>query len=669
MYLLILALPLLGSLITGFGGRWLGRYGAAILSTTCVLLSTFLAILIFYEVGLSGTTCYIYLAPWIESGIFNLSWGFLFDSLTSVMLIVITVVSSLVHLYSIKYMENDPHCPRFMSYLEIFTFFMLVLVTSDNLIQMFLGWEGVGLASYLLINFWYTRLAANQSAIKALVVNRIGDFGLSLGILVIFYIFHSVEYMTIFSMVPFFTDYYLLFMGFNIHGLTLAGIFLFIGAVGKSAQLGLHTWLPDAMEGPTPVSALIHAATMVTAGVFLMVRFSPLLEYSPVVLFTLVVFGSLTAFFAAMTGVFQNDLKRVIAYSTCSQLGYMIFSCGISCYNVSMFHLTNHAFFKALLFLSAGSVIHAVSDEQDMRRMGSLLKFLPLTYSLMLVGSLALAGFPFLAGFYSKDFILELTQMSLYPNLNLNYGAFSCWLGSMSVFFTSFYSFRLIYLTFMNSTNSNRVIVNTIHESSFLMSLPLIILGIGSIFVGYLTRDFFIGLGTNFWGSSILILPQHSNFVEAEWLPVVTKWLPFYLSILGISLASFINLTPAFFTFFLKFPRTLSFFTFLVNKKWYFDILYNRFLVYPSMHFGYLVSFKNLDRGFIELLGPYGLAKLMPLWSNSLSKLQTGQLTHYIFFTILGLCLFLVLVLFLHSPLFSLSSSLLGLFLILPFFV
>lgn len=252
------------------------------------------------------------------------------------------------------------------------------------------------------------------------------------------------------------------------------------------------------MEGPTPVSALIHAATMVTAGVFLMVRFSPLLEYSPVVLFTLVVFGSLTAFFAAMTGVFQNDLKRVIAYSTCSQLGYMIFSCGISCYNVSMFHLTNHAFFKALLFLSAGSVIHAVSDEQDMRRMGSLLKFLPLTYSLMLVGSLALAGFPFLAGFYSKDFILELTQMSLYPNLNLNYGAFSCWLGSMSVFFTSFYSFRLIYLTFMNSTNSNRVIVNTIHESSFLMSLPLIILGIGSIFVGYLTRDFFIGLGTNF---------------------------------------------------------------------------------------------------------------------------------------------------------------------------
>nr|YP_010199553.1 NADH dehydrogenase subunit 5 [Crassiphycus birdiae]UAD89411.1 NADH dehydrogenase subunit 5 [Crassiphycus birdiae] len=641
MYLLILWLPLLGSIFSGFLGRFLGHKGSSIISVVCVFLSMLLSFIAFYEVGLMGLSQHITLSPWIEVGILKISWSFLFDSLTVTMLMVITVISSLVHLYSLEYMQGDPHLPRFMSFLEIFTFFMLILVTADNLVQMFVGWEGVGLASYLLINFWFTRLAANQSAIKALVVNRIGDFGLSLGILTVFYIFQSVDYFTIFSLSPLFSDYDLNFGGIYISGLTLVGIFLFVGAVGKSAQLGLHTWLPDAMEGPTPVSALIHAATMVTAGVFLLIRFSPLIEFSCIVLNVLVIFGSFTAFFAGMSGIFQNDLKRVIAYSTCSQLGYMVFACGISCYNVSMFHLANHAFFKALLFLSAGSVIHALANEQDMRRMGSIVKFLPLTYSLMLIGSLALSGFPFLTGFYSKDFILELTQVTLNNNLQSMQGAFACWLGNLSVFFTAFYSFRLIYLTFLNSTNTARKNILKSHEPSLLMLTPLIILGFGSIFIGYLGRDLFIGLGTDFWKSSIIILPSNSYFIEAEWLSINLKWLPFVLSTLGILLAIIINTSKTHLYLYNTFYRNLCF---LVNKKWYWDILYNRFFVYPILNFGYLVSFKNLDRGFIELVGPYGFSKLIPTWSHLFSKFQTGQLSHYLFFIVLGVCIFLIIV-------------------------
>nr|YP_009511833.1 NADH dehydrogenase subunit 5 [Gracilaria ferox]AXI97710.1 NADH dehydrogenase subunit 5 [Gracilaria ferox] len=641
MYLLILWLPLLGSIFSGFLGRFLGHKGSGTISVVCVFSSMILSLIAFYEVGFMGLNHCIVLSPWIEVGIFKISWSFLFDSLTVTMLVVITVISTLVHLYSLEYMQIDPHLPRFMAFLEIFTFFMLVLVTADNLVQMFVGWEGVGLASYLLINFWFTRLAANQSAIKALVVNRIGDFGLSLGILTVFYIFQSVDYFIIFSLSPLFSNYHLNFGGINISGITLIGVFLFIGAVGKSAQLGLHTWLPDAMEGPTPVSALIHAATMVTAGVFLLIRFSPLIEFSSSVLNILVLFGSLTAFFAGMSGIFQNDLKRVIAYSTCSQLGYMIFACGISCYNVSMFHLANHAFFKALLFLSAGSVIHALANEQDMRKMGSLIKFLPLTYSLMLIGSLALAGFPFLTGFYSKDFILELTQVTLNKNVHSIEGAFACWLGNLSVFFTAFYSFRLIYLTFINSVSTTRIIILKSHEPSLLMLIPLIILGFGSIFIGYLGKDLFIGLGTDFWKSSIIILPSNSYFMEAEWLKINLKWLPFILSVLGIVLATIINVTRIHIYLYNTFYRSICF---LINKKWYWDVLYNRFFVYPILNFGYLVSFKNLDRGFIELLGPYGFSKIVPTWSHTFSRLQTGQLSHYLFFIVLGACLFFLII-------------------------
>nr|YP_009988308.1 NADH dehydrogenase subunit 5 [Gelidiella acerosa]QNM39446.1 NADH dehydrogenase subunit 5 [Gelidiella acerosa] len=639
MYITVITLPLIGSLISGFGGRWLGRYGSSILSTTCVGISFVLAILIFYEVGFCGTVCYISLASWIDAEMLSVKWGFLFDSLTAVMLVVVTSISTLVHLYSISYMETDPHSPRFMAYLEIFTFFMLVLVTADNLLQMFLGWEGVGLASYLLINFWFTRLAANQSAIKALVINRIGDFGLSIGIFSIFYLFSSVEYLSIFSLSPLFQNYYFIILGYDINCITLIGSLLFIGAVGKSAQLGLHTWLPDAMEGPTPVSALIHAATMVTAGVFLMIRFSPLIEYSTTILTILTLLGSFTTFFAAMAGAFQNDLKRVIAYSTCSQLGYMIFACGLSCYNVSLFHLTNHAFFKALLFLSAGSVIHALSDEQDMRKMGSLSQFLPITYSVMLIGSLALVGFPFLTGFYSKDFILEISQVSMNSNLNDILGNIACWLGSLSVFFTAFYSFRLIYLTFINSTNSNRIFINSIHESNWIIILPLFVLALGSIFIGYLARDLFIGAGTNFWKTSIFNLPINSIQVEAEFVSINLKWLPFLLSMLGIVIATIINVITK------NFHKNIvfySFFTFLSNKKWYLDLIYNRFIARPFLDFGYSISFKNLDRGFIEIIGPFGLSNLITSWANITKQLQTGQITHYLFFMVFGVCLFLV---------------------------
>nr|AIB08258.1 NADH dehydrogenase subunit 5 [Neoporphyra perforata] len=643
MYLLIVALPLVGTLATGLGGRWIGRKGANVFSTSCVIICCFLSLVAFFEVGLCGVPCYLSISPWISSGALKISWGFLFDSLTTTMLVVITFISSLVHLYSIQYMEYDPHCPRFMSFLEIFTFFMIILVTADNFVQMFLGWEGVGLASYLLINFWYTRLCANQAAIKALIVNRVGDFGLSLGIFSIFYLFGSVDYELVFSSASMYTDYTIHFLGLTIHYLTLIGFFLLIGAIGKSAQLGLHTWLPDAMEGPTPVSALIHAATMVTAGVFLIVRCSPLINLSPNILFLITIIGSSTAFFASLVGLFQNDIKRVIAYSTCSQLGYMTFVCGLSYYNVGMFHLVNHAFFKALLFLSAGSVIHALSNEQDMRRMGSLLNNLPITYAAMLIGSLSLAGFPFLTGFYSKDLIIELTQISYYSNLQISYGIFACWLANIAVFFTSFYTFRLIFLTFIKNSNSYRKHIENIHESPLLILIPLILLGFFSIFVGFLTKDLFVGVGTHFWSAAINVLPMSYNLLEVEFMSYSIKWLPFMLSTLGAFLAYTINI--GIFKKNTKFAYTYIFkkLSFLLSKKVYWDKLYNSLIISPLMNFGHIISFKNIDRGFVELLGPYGISRVIKNWSIKIIKIQTGQITHYTFFIVTGLCFLLLL--------------------------
>lgn len=641
MYLLIVLLPLLGAIFTGFLGRFLGQKGSSIFSFTCVLLSFLLSGMAFYEIGLSHTVCYIELTNWLTSGILRLNWGFIFDSLTSVMLIVVTLISSLVHLYSIKYMEMDPHVPRFMSYLQIFTFFMLVLITAENLVQVFLGWEGVGISSYLLVNFWHTRYWANQSALKALLVNRVGDFMFSLALLTTFYVFKSLDFNIIFASVPLFSNVYFTIYNIELHSITLVAILLLLGAVGKSAQLGLHTWLPDAMEGPTPVSALIHAATMVTAGVFLLIRCSPLIEYSPTVLQIMVIFGSLTAFFGSVVGAFQNDLKKIIAYSTCSQLGYMIFSCGLSNYTVSLFHLSNHAFFKALLFLCAGSVIHSLNDQQDIRRMGGLVRLMPLTYCLMLIGSLALIGFPFFTGFYSKDLILELSQTFNYSHNTIF--TYASWLGTLSVFFTGFYSFRLLFLTFFNSVNSSRIIFEKVHESSWLMLVPLLLLSIGSIFIGYLTKDLFIGIGTDFWGNSLFMSPRHSILIEAEYIPLYLKWLPLCLSILGAVLAVYLNFYIFTFYNYGKFNLFFKSFLFLLNKKWYIDLVYNRTFVHVVLNFGYEISFKVFDRGFIELIGPYGLTKNLRRIGAKIVKLQSGQITHYLFFIIVGLLTFLLL--------------------------
>ena len=406
MLILIVLLPLMGFISGSLFGRLIG-YGSCIITTSSIFISFLLSCSVFMHVLNTGVTYKLLMGSWIFVEFLQINWCFCFDSLTCIMLLVVTFISTLVHLYSIEYMAHDPHLPRFMSYLSLFTFFMLILVTGNNFLQMFVGWEGVGLSSYLLINFWFTRIQANKSAIKAMLVNRVGDFFILLGLFSIYYVFNSLDYDIVFSLVPLVTDLKLLFINFEISAIDLICLFLFLGAMGKSAQLGLHTWLPDAMEGPTPVSALIHAATMVTAGVFLLARCSYLFEFSPFVLNLIMFIGASTAFFASTTGLFQNDIKKVIAYSTCSQLGYMMIACGTSGYAAGMFHLTNHAFFKALLFLSAGSIIHALADEQDMRKMGGLLKFLPFTYSMMFIGSLSLMGFPFLTGFYSKDLILE----------------------------------------------------------------------------------------------------------------------------------------------------------------------------------------------------------------------------------------------------------------------
>jgi len=500
MYLSIIFLPLVGSVLSGLFGRFLTPKGAAFVSILGISLACLVSMVLFFEVGFSGSPCYIKLSPWLDCEMFDACWGFYFDSLTVSMCFTVTLISTLVHLYSTSYMSHDPHQPRFMAYLSLFTFFMLMLITADNFIQLFFGWEGVGLCSYLLINFWFTRLQANKSAIKAMVVNRVGDVGLALGVFSTFVIFKTCDYSVVFSLIPHVSGATYDFLGFEVEVLPTIGLLLFVGAVGKSAQIGLHTWLPDAMEGPTPVSALIHAATMVTAGVYLIIRCSPLYEYSGLALTVITIFGALTAFIAGTIGLVQNDLKKVIAYSTCSQLGYMVFACGLSNYSVSMFHLINHAYFKALLFLSAGSVIHSLNDEQDMRRMGGLLQVLPYTYVMILIGSLALMGFPFLTGFYSKDVILEIA----YAKYSLH-GTFAHWLGVLSAGITAFYSFRLIYLTFISNPNGFKNAIQNAHDAPLPMAIPLLILCVGSIFVGYFTKDLFIGLGTPFWNNAISI--------------------------------------------------------------------------------------------------------------------------------------------------------------------
>lgn len=623
MYLAILVLPLLSFLVCGVGGRFLGGRGAAALSTFFISLTSFLSFFICYEVVFAGSSTYLKFQPWIST--FQMSWGFLFDPLTVIILVMVTFVSALVHLYASEYMKEDPHLPRFMGYLSLFTFCMEILVTADNFIQLFVGWEGVGIVSYLLINFWFTRIQATKSAMKAVIVNRIGDLGFTLAMVAFYSGFKTFDFATIFSLVP----YWSLDHSFQ---LNFVAFFLLLGAVGKSAQLGLHIWLPDAMEGPTPVSALIHAATMVTAGVFLILRTSLIFEYAPLVLNLVTIIGALTLVFAATTAIFQRDLKKVIAYSTCSQLGYMICGCGVSQYSLSFFHLINHGFFKALLFLGAGAVIHGLSDEQDMRRMGSLFPIFPLTAVLFLVGSFSLIGFPFLTGFYSKESLLEVLKSQ-----STNVASFAYFLGTLSALFTAFYSFGLIFLTFLGKANWNKKVVERSHEPSAVMLIPLILLAIPSVFLGYVLKDMFLGLGTQFWDGSLVTLSQNQIFVEAEFLPWYIKIIPVLGSFLGLVFALVCVARVSEFFLIFNFLGIYQFFT----KKWYFDKIIHQMSSFPLLSMGYHVTFKLIDRGVLEFWGPFGISERMKDYSRDISFFQTGVIYHYALLMIVALTFYL----------------------------
>jgi len=632
--ILIVFLPFLGFLSGVLFGRYLGHRGTAIVLITNMLSVLVLSLINFYNVLFFKSSTIITYHTWVDMYFGVIKWTFLMDTLTSVMLIVVTFISTLVHLYSLGYMSEDPHLIRFMSYLSLFTFFMLMLVTAGNFMQIFLGWEGVGLASYLLINFWFTRLQANKSAIKAVIVNKFGDFALIICILLIFNMFQTLDLSIIFSLVHFMSNETFTFFMFSFNKVSVIGILLLLGAVGKSAQLGLHTWLPDAMEGPTPVSALIHAATMVTAGVFLLVRCSSILEESSIVLLSILIVGGLTAFFAGVVGLVQNDLKRVIAYSTCSQLGYMVFSCGMSNYSLAMFHLSNHAFFKALLFLGAGSVIHALMNEQDMRRMGGLVKILPLTYIFIFIGSLALMGFPFLTGFYSKDVILE--TISTVSTLN---GIFVYILGLFAAACTAFYSFRLIFLTFFNlPTASSIKIIEGGHEPNLLLLIPLFTLGLASIFIGYFTKDFFIGLGTAFWNQSIYTNTFTVLLLDSEFVPSGIKHLPLIFTFVSVFFAIYVFMING--NNFLNIFKS-NYLGFLIyqffSKKWYFDNIYNLYIVPSFYKLGYQIGFKSVDQGFVQIFGPRGLIQSFTKLSQISSSLQTGYIYNYSFIMFTGL--------------------------------
>lgn len=631
VYILIVFFPLLSSILSCLFGRLLGFWGTAALTIISLLKAFFLACTAFNLLLIKGSILNVKLTSWISCEVFNVDWGFLFDSLSILMCLIVTFISLLVHIYSLEYMSHDPHLPRFLSYLSLFTFFMLILVTADNYIQLFLGWEGVGLASYLLINFWYTRIQANKAAIKAMVINRIGDLFLLIGIMLIFTNFKSTDFASVALLSPFFTEARVIFFNSSFHLYSTIGFFIFLGAAGKSAQLGLHTWLPDAMEGPTPVSALIHAATMVTAGVFLVTRSSFIYENSKQTLEFVALLGALTSVFAASVGLAQNDIKRVVAYSTCSQLGYMVFACGLSSYSVSFFHLLNHAFFKALLFLGAGSVIHAVNDEQDMRKLGGLSRILPLTYAMILIGSLALIGFPFLTGFYSKDLVLEVAAGTYEPT-----GYFCYLLGSVGAFFTAFYSMRLSFLTFLSKPNGHKIALINARDSGACISLALIFLALPSICIGYLLKDITVGSGSPIFGSSIFISINNYNLYDAEHLAVFYKLVPVYLSIIGFFSALFVYSFKTSLLFRYKTsPVGKKVYVFL-NKKWFFDKIYSEYFSQKFFKFGFSVSYKFMDRGIFEMLGATGLSVSFNSLSLLLHRFQRGHIYHNTFSLLMG---------------------------------
>nr|WMB97523.1 NADH dehydrogenase subunit 5 [Histoplasma sp.] len=626
MYIVIIILPLLGSIFSGFFGRSLGTKGSQLITSSSIIVTTLLALLAFIEVGYNNIPVTIDLIRWIDSESLNVYWGFYYDSLTVSMLIPVLIVSSLVHIYSIGYMSHDPHNQRFFSYLSLFTFMMIILVTANNYLLMFLGWEGVGVCSYLLINFWFTRIAANQSSISAFLTNRVGDCFLMIGMFIIIWSFGNINYSTIFSLAPY----------LNSNIITLIGICLLIGAMAKSSQIGLHVWLPQAMEGPTPVSALIHAATMVTAGVYLLMRSSPLIEYSSTVLLLCLWVGGITTIFSSIIGLFQQDIKKVIAYSTMSQLaqqlGMMVIAIGLSSYNIALFHLVNHAFYKALLFLGAGAIIHSVSDNQDFRKFGGLKAFLPLTYSVMLIASLSLVAIPFMTGFYSKDFILESAYGQFYLSSIIVYI-----LASVGAIFTTLYSAKVLYLTFLTNPNGPLITYKKADQGDLFINLPLIILAILSIFFGYLTKDLFIGLGTGFFSdNSLFIHPLHESMLDTEFAVITLfKLLPFILTI-SLSFLSLL-LSEFFGLFVIKFKYTklgYNLFGFF-NQRFLIELFYNNYITDIVLKLGGQTT-KILDKGSVELLGPYGLEKSLLVLSNGIGSLSTGIITSYGLYILIG---------------------------------
>ena len=633
-YKAIVFLPLLGAIAAGLLSLRKLDGAAITASVSGVCLSFILSCFTFGSVALGGEQVIVDVARWIGSGDFQAHWTLRFDTLTAVMLIVVTGVSSCVHIYSIGYMHHDKAIARFMAYLSLFTFAMLMLVTADNLVQLFFGWEGVGVASYLLIGFWYHKESAHTAAMKAFVVNRVGDFGFVLGILAIFALTGSVSFDAIFASVADYQPAMISIFGVSLPALEVVSVLLFIGAMGKSAQLGLHTWLPDAMEGPTPVSALIHAATMVTAGVFLVCRMSPVIEYAPVALDIITLVGALTAIFAATVGMTQFDIKRVIAYSTCSQLGYMFFAAGVSAYPAAMFHLTTHAFFKALLFLGAGSVIHALSDEQDLRKMGGIWRQVPVTYTMMWIGSLALAGFPFFAGFYSKDMILEAAY-----GAHTGMGMLAFWLGCAAALLTAFYSWRLLILAFHGTPRASDEVMAHVHESPNVMTLPLVPLALGAIFAGWMGYDLFVGHHwQDFWGSSIFILPSHGAMEAAHHVPTWVKLLPIGLASAGVVGAYIAYVRLPWLPISIA-ERAGALYRFLFNK-WYFDELYDRIFVGPAVRIGRLLWMRG-DKGVIDHYGPDGLSSLVARLSGRLVQIQTGYVYHYAFAMMIGVVVLL----------------------------
>jgi NADH-quinone oxidoreductase subunit L len=638
---LIVLLPLVAAALSGLFCRVIGDRPAQIVTCAALLIAAALSVFVFVRVGLGheeSKLVVVKLSNWIGSGSLDIAWSLRVDTLTAVMLVVVTGVSSMVHVYSVGYMAEDPSIPRFMSYLSLFTFFMLMLVTADNLVQLFFGWEGVGLASYLLIGFWYDRPSANAAAMKAFIVNRVGDFGFALGIFAVWVLSGSVGFHDVFAKGPQMAAMRIQFLGMDLPALETACLLLFIGAMGKSAQLGLHTWLPDAMEGPTPVSALIHAATMVTAGVFMVCRLSPLFELAPVAGQVVTLVGAATAFFAATIGLTQFDIKRVVAYSTCSQLGYMFFAAGVGAYSAAMFHLMTHAFFKALLFLGSGSVIHCLHHEQDMRKMGGVKAKAPQTFILMWIGTLALAGIgvPFIlghgvgfAGFHSKDAILEAAY-----GAHSQVGQIAYWLGIAGAFMTAFYSARLMFMTFYGEYRGDHHTWDHAHESPPVMLIPLYVLGAGAVLSGVVAHGWFVGEGwEHFWAHSIAVKSTEHILHAMHETPVWVQVLPLVMGVAGIGLS---------YVFYVVRPdlpgRTVATFralhTFFYNK-WYFDELYDAVFVQPALAIG-RVLWKKGDGAIIDGLGPDGIAARSQQIGGVLSRFQSGYLYQYAFVMLLG---------------------------------